>query len=277
MEVKAQFRNRIGVLALFALVGAAGAAVLYYGMYFVLALVNYFDSFYKHETFYQLYPTAVSYLATFFSTGTLKHLPGYEIEINLFEDFGALRYVTIVENLGRDEMKRLSPSPARFKILADIIEDCLIEKPAVHVYDMALGDYEYLLHRLRIVTYGDEYKIAIKCPHCGEIVETVAHLEELQVIPFDHAKFEELSTIKLPKKGDTVTLKFQTPRMLDEIEAALDDVNVYRFADYLKKFAKDSQFLVITHRKGTMEAADTVYGITMEEKGISKLLSMKLK
>ena len=83
MEVKAQFRNRIGVLSLFALVGAAGAAVLYYGMYFVLALVNYFDSFYKHETFYQLYPTAASYLATFFSTGTLKHLPGYEIEINL--------------------------------------------------------------------------------------------------------------------------------------------------------------------------------------------------
>ncbi len=65
--------------------------------------------------------------------------------------------------------------------------------------------------------------------------------------------------------------------VLDEIEAALDDVNVYRFAEYLKKFSVNSQFLVITHRKGTMEAADTVYGITMEEKGISKLLSMKLK
>ncbi len=65
--------------------------------------------------------------------------------------------------------------------------------------------------------------------------------------------------------------------VLDEIEAALDDVNVYRFAEYLKKFTRDTQFLVITHRKGTMEAADTVYGITMEEKGISKLLSMKLK
>jgi len=65
--------------------------------------------------------------------------------------------------------------------------------------------------------------------------------------------------------------------VLDEIEAALDDVNVYRYADYLKKFTKNTQFLVITHRKGTMEAADTVYGITMEENGISKLLSMKLK
>lgn len=64
--------------------------------------------------------------------------------------------------------------------------------------------------------------------------------------------------------------------ILDEIEAALDDVNVYRYAEYLKKFCGDTQFLVITHRKGTMEAADTVYGVTMEENGISKLLSMKL-
>ena len=64
--------------------------------------------------------------------------------------------------------------------------------------------------------------------------------------------------------------------ILDEIEAALDDVNVYRYAEYLKKFCKETQFLVITHRKGTMEVADTVYGVTMEENGISKLLSMKL-
>ncbi len=65
--------------------------------------------------------------------------------------------------------------------------------------------------------------------------------------------------------------------ILDEIEAALDDVNVYRFAEFLKKFSNKTQFLVITHRKGTMEAANTVYGITMEENGISKLLSIDLK
>ena len=64
--------------------------------------------------------------------------------------------------------------------------------------------------------------------------------------------------------------------ILDEIEAALDDVNVYRYAEYLKKFCSETQFLVITHRKGTMEVADTVYGVTMEENGVSKLLSMKL-
>ena len=64
--------------------------------------------------------------------------------------------------------------------------------------------------------------------------------------------------------------------VLDEIEAALDDINVNRYAEFLKKFASGTQFLIITHRKGTMEVADTVYGVTMEEKGISKLLSMKL-
>ncbi len=65
--------------------------------------------------------------------------------------------------------------------------------------------------------------------------------------------------------------------ILDEIEAALDDANVFRFAEYLKKFSETTQFLIITHRKGTMEASDRVYGVTMEENGISKILSMNLK
>lgn len=65
--------------------------------------------------------------------------------------------------------------------------------------------------------------------------------------------------------------------ILDEIEAALDDVNVYRFADFIKEYAANSQFVVITHRKGTMEVADTLYGVTMEEYGISKVLSVKLE
>ena len=65
--------------------------------------------------------------------------------------------------------------------------------------------------------------------------------------------------------------------VLDEIEAALDDINVYRFAEYIKKFTKSIQFLVITHRKSTMNVADTLYGVTMEENGISKLLSMKMQ
>ena len=64
--------------------------------------------------------------------------------------------------------------------------------------------------------------------------------------------------------------------ILDEIEAALDDSNVGRFAKYLKKLTKNTQFIVITHRKGTMEAADVLYGITMQEKGVSTLVSVNL-
>lgn len=64
--------------------------------------------------------------------------------------------------------------------------------------------------------------------------------------------------------------------VLDEIEAALDDVNVYRFAEFIKDYASKSQFVVITHRKGTMQVADTLYGVTMEEYGVSKVISVKL-
>jgi chromosome segregation protein len=64
--------------------------------------------------------------------------------------------------------------------------------------------------------------------------------------------------------------------VLDEIEAALDDSNANLFAEYLKKFSKHTQFIVITHRKPTMELADTLYGVTMEEKGVSKLVSVQL-
>ena len=64
--------------------------------------------------------------------------------------------------------------------------------------------------------------------------------------------------------------------ILDEIEAALDDANVDRFANYLKRFALDTQFIVITHRKPTMNQADTLFGVTMQEKGVSKIVSVKL-
>lgn len=65
--------------------------------------------------------------------------------------------------------------------------------------------------------------------------------------------------------------------ILDEIEAALDEANVYNFASYLRQFAEKTQFIVITHRKPTMEEADALYGVAMEEKGISKMVSVQLK
>ena len=65
--------------------------------------------------------------------------------------------------------------------------------------------------------------------------------------------------------------------ILDEVEAALDEANVKRFGDYLNRFDKESQFIVVTHRKGTMAAADSIYGVTMQESGVSKIVSVKLK
>lgn len=65
--------------------------------------------------------------------------------------------------------------------------------------------------------------------------------------------------------------------ILDEVEAALDEANVIRFSQYLKRYSSETQFIVITHRKGTMEEADVLYGVTMQESGVSKLVSVKLE
>ncbi len=65
--------------------------------------------------------------------------------------------------------------------------------------------------------------------------------------------------------------------VLDEVEAALDEANVARFAEYLREFSQQTQFIVVTHRKGTMEEADVLYGVTMEEGGVSKLVSVRLE
>src|SRR5699024_4157891 len=64
--------------------------------------------------------------------------------------------------------------------------------------------------------------------------------------------------------------------ILDEIDAALDDANINRYTNYLKEYADNTQFVIVTHRKNSMEIADVLYGVTMEEEGISKLVSIKL-
>jgi len=65
--------------------------------------------------------------------------------------------------------------------------------------------------------------------------------------------------------------------VFDEIEAALDEVNVYRFAEYIKSYKHQTQFILVSHRRGTMENADTLYGVTMQEKGVTKLVALKMK
>lgn len=146
-------------------------------------------------------------------------MEGYELPSKgLIYDAKVNPHVELRSMTAKDEMKRLAPSTTPLKTLADIIEGCMIEKPAIHVYDMALGDYEYLLHRLRVVTYGDEYKMVISCPDCGKVFETIAHLDELELKDFNIDKFNELKSFELPKSGRRITLKVTTPHLLDDIE-----------------------------------------------------------
>ena len=89
---------------------------------------------------------------------------------------------------------------------------------------MALGDYEFLLHKLRIVTYGESYKVTTRCPECGEIVETVANLGDLELKDFDEEKFNNLKHFTLPVSGKLVALNVLTPHLLEEIESRVKDM-----------------------------------------------------
>lgn len=124
---------------------------------------------------------------------------------------------------GRDELKR-SGGKNNLRVLAEVIEDCMIEKPAVHVYDMALGDYEYLLHRLRVISIGTKYKMNVYCPYCGRQHEAVADLDQIQVITYEKEEWEKAKYIVLPDAGSTITLRFQTPRMVDEQTTKLKEM-----------------------------------------------------
>jgi predicted RNA-binding Zn-ribbon protein involved in translation (DUF1610 family) len=133
-------------------------------------------------------------------------------------------HVELRSMTARDEMKRLSPSSTPLKTLADIIESCCIEQPAIHVYDMSLGDYEFLLHKLRIVTYGEDYKVALRCPECGEMVEEIAKLGQLAVKDYSEDEIKDLQTFSLPKSGHIITLNFLSPRMVEEMEVKVKDM-----------------------------------------------------
>lgn len=132
----------------------------------------------------------------------------YDIEIN---PNITLRSMTTLE-----EMKRLSPTDMPYKSMSDIIQGCMKEDPEIPVYEMSLGDYQYLLHKLRIVTYGPEYKMSIKCSHCGKVSDSIADLESLPISEWEPGVLEN-QIITLPKSKHQIELKFQTPYDLDMI------------------------------------------------------------
>lgn len=117
-----------------------------------------------------------------------------------------------------EEMKRQAKTDSPYKQMSEVIEDCIVgSKPGISVYDMCLGDYEFLLHKLRVVTYGPEYKMFITCPSCGNTQEKIADLDTLAVTEVDIEDFKNSLKVTLPRTKKEIELKFTTPRMLDEI------------------------------------------------------------
>ena len=139
-----------------------------------------------------------------------------------------------------EEMRRLSKSDRPLKLICDIIDDCIVgDKIGISSYDMCLGDYQYLLHKLRTATYGPNYRLDSFCPICGEKVTKTINLDEMEVLPFPE-DIESMLSITLPKSKKEARLKIQTPRDYDNIEI--------RKKDYQKKFpdSKTDQSLLFT-------------------------------
>lgn len=123
-----------------------------------------------------------------------------------------LRSMTTVE-----EMKRLNHSDKPYQAMAEIIDSCLVDSIGISSYDLCLADYQYMLHKLRVVTYGPKYKLSSTCPYCGTVNQNIVNLEELNLIPYDKDAYDKYSEFDLPVSQKKIKLRMQTPRILDRI------------------------------------------------------------
>ena len=131
--------------------------------------------------------------------------------------------VTLRSMTTEEEMKRLSYSDSEYEVMTSIIDDCILEDLPISSYDMCLGDYQFLLHKLRIVTYGKEYKMVIQCPNCEGVVKSIVDLDTEEVLEFDPDKGLDME-ITLPISKKEIKLSLQTPRKLDAIKQKAKDM-----------------------------------------------------
>ena len=124
--------------------------------------------------------------------------------------------ITLRSMTTEEEMRRLNPSDRPYKVMADIIDACMVDKPGISAYDMCLGDYQFLLHKLRIVTYGSSYPLSSSCPYCGFTNTDKLDLEQMEVFTYS-SNIEKYFEFDLPRTKHHIRLKMQTPRMLDDI------------------------------------------------------------
>ena len=123
----------------------------------------------------------------------------------------------------QEEMKRLGRSDLQYKLISEIMDDCLVEKPGIPAYDLCMGDFQFLLYKLRTVTYGPDYKIESRCPICGAVNKKTVNLDNLEVFEYSD-DFSKYLSIELPRTHKKVQLRMQTPRMLDEVRSKSDEL-----------------------------------------------------
>lgn len=119
-----------------------------------------------------------------------------------------------------EEMKRLSRSNNIYRNICEIIDDCIINDIGISSYDMCLADFQFLVYKLRTVTYGKDYQIESACPFCGCKNSLTVNLDSLDTSN-NIEELEKYSSLQLPTTGDTLSLTFQTPRILDQNQSEL--------------------------------------------------------
>lgn len=167
-------------------------------------------------------------------------------------------------------MKRLAPSEYQYKNMSEIIDACMVSGPGISSYDMCIGDFQFLLHKLRIVTYGNDYKISVKCPRCGYTEDININLDDMSIIEYSD-EIEKLAEFELPVSKKIVRIKNQTPRLVD---------NVFLKEKEYKKRLKDRDeklfdFKLLYTLVGIIETVDGVPYDSFRMEDFCKNLSMK--
>ena len=152
-----------------------------------------------------------------------------------------------------EEMKRLGHSPYVYKMFSDMIDNCLIEKPGISTYDMCLGDYQFLLYKLRTVTYGPDYKIQSFCPICNKLNKITVNLDDLKINTYNESLNKSLE-FQLPVSKKLIKIRWQTPRMLDEVEKLVKEENSKSFDSVESAVLYNVVYLI-----------DTIDGITYDD------------
>lgn len=172
--------------------------------------------------------------------------------------------ITLTSMTTNQEMRRLGQSDRPFKVMSEIIDECIVEKLPISCYDMCTGDYQYLLHKLRVVTYGPDYKISTTCPYCGMSQVESINLDALEFAQYDESVLQYL-TFDLPTSKHRIEIGFQTPHIRDDIFTRVKEMRARN-----AKLQGDPSFL-LTLQSLIKTVDGQVLDVIQKEEFVSKL------